>query len=223
MSDSCFMSRDPVVGVETGTWARILDVNGLGLRRTVTFPHDVTWLRGSQARAVLVNGSGRIVEEGSHYCDVSHLLQSLATALDAARRMASENGVGAGPFAVKVLLSVEDRPVLPLPAERWDTSSTPPRWQPAPRDWFAVDDAAALDAWLAQGADRDLDARPETRSLKARPVIADRVAWDSRHEAIVQRATLSEAIAAALAGIPPEETVRIERLVREALSELEPA
>lgn len=219
-ADRTFQTRDPVIRVEDATWSRIVDVDGLGLRRVLSFPRAVTWLRSSLSKAVLVNASGRIVDDGSTYCDVSSLLQSLSSAQESALEMARENAVGSGPFAVKVLVDVTDTPALPLPRERWDTDATPPRWARAPDDWFTAEDPAALDAWLAGPAPRDHDARPETVPLRPVAVLQGHVAWDSRWDAHRRRSELATLLELAFDGLPAAVADQAAARLREELREL---
>jgi hypothetical protein len=175
--DRTFLSRDPVVRTETGTWCRVVDVDGLGLRRAIAFEREITWIREAHARAVLVNGAGRDVSEGSQFCDVGTFLNCLASAMENARDMAREHGVGTGPFAVEVRLSVRDRAVLAQPRDRFDGASAPPRWLGVPSDWIAHGAVADVDAWLALDSAGRYEDRTTARRIEDPDAVEHIVAW----------------------------------------------
>jgi len=198
------MTHDPVVRVEAGTWCRIVDVDGLGLRRALSFEREVTWTREAGTRVRLVNGAGREVDQAAAFCDARGFLGCLEPALESATGLATDHGVGAGPFAVEILLDVRDVPGIALPPERWDTDSTPRRYRQVPRDWIGHADVGAVAAWMALGDERYDDMSP-VRSLGDRkPFIDGAVVWTTRGGAARDMRALREAVDAALEGFPPE-------------------
>ena len=165
-------TRNPIVRTEEVSVRRLVDVDGLGGRREVSFAETVHWLRECSTRAVFKHG-GNEIKTASGFADChSGFLSCLQSTLDEVRRTTAHYAVTArSSLVLEVIATVTDTPVLPYKGSTPKGAgmrayiAVPRDWTPSPAAtgpaptlevveqsfviWTSTNDTAANEALLA--------------------------------------------------------------------------
>ncbi len=177
-----FLSNGLAVRVEGGPWGRVLDVDGLGTRRVVSFEREVAWMRVTHARVNVVDADGVEVAGCWGFDDSDDgFLSCLPRAVEAARAVAESRGLGPGHEAsVRVRLLAQDLPCVRLGPAQGVPRGAPARYQHVPNGWIYPADHAFVGTWLDKGAvGEPIGTFLPVNCVGAVTVLKDVVAWSS--------------------------------------------
>lgn len=141
----------PVVRRETLALARVVNLDDFvgDQFMSLRFSREIVWVRETScATIVRKRVSERPLVEGSNRHDYRKLFSSVPEDELVQHYVDEYEASPSGPFVVEVIMTITDKPWLPVP-ERWRKKSyfnaDDPQYLPIPKDW-AIDDER-VDRW----------------------------------------------------------------------------